>query len=283
VQISVAIENLPAGDGGDSIAGDDDTGQVHGVGSGYGDDGVAVAGACGAEGFDGFGESVLFAAEAGEEAASADLAAGLKTAEDVEEVAPFGGVRLAGEQIAEKDAIASEELAGEGFESCIGSASLLDCGRGSMEFFGEKRPTAGGAAGGTLVGCFGDGGSTAGVHAGAELIEAVGGGEACGGEFPEGVLGLLAREVGDALNVVGEAGAALLKEGAEQKRVGAEGCGEFFIFDALLSKGVGKPAGGFADVEGDGSGVRGDNATGGISVSVRPRRVGGDTAPAYRA
>jgi hypothetical protein len=108
VQISVAIENLPAGDGGDTIARDDDTGQVHGVGSGYGDDGVAVAGACCTEGFDGFGESVLFAAEAGEEAASADLAAGLETPEDVEKVTPFWGVGFAREQVAEEDTVAGE-------------------------------------------------------------------------------------------------------------------------------------------------------------------------------
>ena len=48
---------------------------------------------------------------------------------------------------------------------------------------------------------------------GAELVEAVGGGEAGGGELPERVLGLLAGEIGDALDVVGEAGAALLEEG----------------------------------------------------------------------
>ena len=49
------------------------------------------------------------------------------------------------------------------------------------------------------------------VHHGAELVEAVGGGEAGGGELPEGMLGLLAGEAGDALEVVGEAGAALLR------------------------------------------------------------------------
>jgi hypothetical protein len=66
------------------------------------------------------------------------------------------------------------------------------------------------------------------------LIEAVGGGEAGGGQFPKGVLGLLAGEVGDALDVVGEAGAALLEETAELEGVGAEGGGEFFLFDGLL-------------------------------------------------
>jgi len=109
------VEDLLAGDGGNAVAGDDDAGKVHGVGSRDGDDGGAVAGAGGAEGFDGLGESVLLAAEAGEEAAAADLAAGFETAEDVEEVAPSGSVGFAGEEVAEEDAVTGEELAGEGF------------------------------------------------------------------------------------------------------------------------------------------------------------------------
>jgi len=106
------------------------------------------------------------------------------------------------------------------------------------------------------------GGFAAGVHAGAELIEAVGGGEPCGGQFPEGVLGLLAGEVGDALDVVGEAGSALLEQSAELESMGAEGGGESFLFDGLLGEGVGEPIGGFADVEGDGSGVGRDDTAG---------------------
>jgi hypothetical protein len=184
VEGAIAIKELFARDGGDTVARDDDAGEVHGVGGGDGDDGGAVAGAGGTEGFDGLGEGILFAAEAGDEATAADLAAGFETAEDVEEVAPFGGVGLAGEEVAEEDAVAGEELAGEGFEGCIGSAGLLDYSWCSMKFFGEKRPAAGGAAGWTLVGCFGGGGFAAGVHAGAELVEAIGCGEACGGELP---------------------------------------------------------------------------------------------------
>jgi hypothetical protein len=126
VEDAVAVEDLLAGDGGDAVAGDDDAGEVHGIGGGDGNDGGAVAGASSAQGFDGFGESVLFAAEAGEEAAAADLAAGFETAENVEEVAPSGGVRFAGEEIAKEDAVAGEELAGEGFESGVGAAGLLD-------------------------------------------------------------------------------------------------------------------------------------------------------------
>jgi hypothetical protein len=68
----------------------------------------------------------LFAGETGEEAASADFAAGFETAEDVKEVTPSGGVGFAGEEVAEEDAVTGEELAGEGFESGVGAAGLLD-------------------------------------------------------------------------------------------------------------------------------------------------------------
>jgi hypothetical protein len=130
VKNAVVVEDLLARDCGDAVAGDDDAGEVHGIGSGDRDDGGAVAGAGGAEGFDGFGESVLFAAEAGDEAAAADFAAGLETAEDIEEVAPFGGVGFAGEEVAEEDSVAGEELAGEGFESGVGLLRAQDSGLG---------------------------------------------------------------------------------------------------------------------------------------------------------
>jgi hypothetical protein len=139
VEDAVAVEELFAGDSGDAVAGDDDAGEVHGIGSGYRDEGGAVAGAGGAEGFDGFGESVLFAAEAGEEAAATDFAAGFETTKDVEEVAPFGGVGFAGEEVAEEDTVTGEELAGEGFESGIGSAGLFDCLLGKLGFVGFGR------------------------------------------------------------------------------------------------------------------------------------------------
>jgi hypothetical protein len=126
VEGAVAVEDLLAGGGGDAVAGDDDAGEVHGIGSGYRDDSGAVAGAGGAKGFDGFGESVLFAAESGEETAAADFAAGFETAEDVEEVAPSGGVGFAGEEVAEEDAVAGEELTGEGFVGGVGATGLLD-------------------------------------------------------------------------------------------------------------------------------------------------------------
>jgi hypothetical protein len=95
------------------------------------------------------------------------------------------------------------------------------------------------------------------------------------------VLGLLAGEVEDALDVVGEARSALLEQGAELQGFGAQGCGEFFFFDALLGESVGEPVGGVADVEGDGGGVGGDHAAGGGTVSRGPGGVGGDAAPAY--
>ena len=49
----------------------------------------------------------------------------------------------------------------------------------------------------------------------------------------------------------------------------------------LLGEGVGEPVGGLADVEGDGGGVGGDDATGGAAVGCGPGGVGGDAAPAY--
>jgi hypothetical protein len=181
VTSAIAVENLFAGDGGDAVAGDDDAGEVHGVGGGDPDDSGAVAGAGGAERFHGFGQGVLLANEAGDEAASANLAASFEAAEDVEKIAPFRSVGFAGEEIAEENAVAREELTGEGFEGGIGAAGLLDDGRCDMEFFGEKRPAASGAARGTSAGSFGGRGFAARIHAGAELVEAVGCGEACGG------------------------------------------------------------------------------------------------------
>ncbi len=305
---AVAVEDLFAGDGGDAVAGDDDAGEVDGVGGGYGDDGGAVAAAGGAEGFDGFGEGVLLAAEAGDEAAAADLAAGFEAAEDAEEIAPFGGVGFAGEEVAEEDCRSGRGACGRrirGRRRCGGlvrwrlvswAGSWMrtppvrreaDSARpGAPGFvvvgFVEEGPAAGGAAGGAFAWGFGGGGFAAGIHHGAELVEAVGGGEAGGGELPEGVLGLLAGEVGDALDVVGEAGSALLEEGAELQGFGAEGGGEFCFFDGLLGEGVGEPVGGFADVEGDGGGVGGDDAAGRRRRRrCRPGGVRGDAAPAY--
>ena len=109
--------------------------EVHGVGGGdldFNVGGFAAAG--GAEAFDGLREGELLAAEAGDEAASTDLAAGFEAAEDAEEVAPFGGVRFAGEEVAEEDAVAVQEHAGGGFEGgveCGGLAAMACCWRAS--------------------------------------------------------------------------------------------------------------------------------------------------------
>ena len=62
---------------------------------------------------------------------------------------------------------------------------------------------------------------------------------------------------------------------------GAEGGGKLGLFDGVLGEGVGKPVGGFPDVEGDGGGVGGDDATRGCSVSYGPGWVWRDAAPAY--
>ena len=103
VEGAVAVENLVARDGRDAVARNDDADEVHGIGGGDGDDGGAVAAARDAERLHGFGERVLLASEAREEAAAADLAASFEAAEDVEKVAPFGSVGFAGECVSEED------------------------------------------------------------------------------------------------------------------------------------------------------------------------------------
>ncbi len=85
-----------------------------------------------AKGVDGLGEGELLAAEAGDEAAAAHVAAGLQATEDVEEFAPRWCVGLAGEEIAEEDAVAGEQHAGEGFESGVGAAGGRDGSGGAV-------------------------------------------------------------------------------------------------------------------------------------------------------
>jgi len=226
---------LFAGDGGDSFAGKDDADEVERVGGGDVDDGGTLARAGGAEGFDGFRECELLAAEAGDEASAADFAAGFEAAEDVEEIAPLRGVGFADEEIAEEDAVAGEEHAGGGLEGGIDAAGAGDGGLlggfgwDGRGVFSEEAPAAGGIAGGALAGGVGECGLAPGgfpyIHDGAELVEAVGCGEAGGGELPEGVLSLLAGEGGEALEVGGEAGSALLQEGANLQGFRAEGGG----------------------------------------------------------
>ena len=104
-----------AGDGGDADAGDENADKVEGVGGGDGDFMLAVAGARGAEGFDRFWEGELLSTEAGDETSATDFAAGFKTAEDVEEIAPLGSVRFTLQEITEEDAVAAEEHGGGGF------------------------------------------------------------------------------------------------------------------------------------------------------------------------
>ena len=210
IELAIAKLNLFAGNGGGAVARNDDSGQIDGVSGGYRDDGVAVAGAGGTERVNGLRKGELLAPEAGDEATATNLSPSFEAAEDAEQVAPFGSVRLAGEEISEEDAIAREEHAGRGFVSGVGAASLLDCGGGGVGLFCEERPATGGAASVAFDGSGGSGGFAAWVHHGAELIEAVRRGETGGGEFPESLLGLGAGEVGDALDVVGEAGSALL-------------------------------------------------------------------------
>ena len=186
-----------------------------------------------AERVDGFGQGELLAEGAGDEAAAADFSASFEAAEDGGEVAPLGGVGLAGEEVAEEHAVAAEQDAGVGVECGVvaagGGDGLLalvlrrawasDVGV-SVGAIGvaEQRPAAGGGAGGGAFAQAGGGGLRDGdgfaarVHHGAELVEAVGGGEAGGGEFPERGGGLQLGEAAEALEVGDEGCAAVGEE-----------------------------------------------------------------------
>ena len=78
-----------------AFAGQDDACEVDWVGCRYRDRGNTVAASGGAEGVNGVRESELLAAEAGDEAAAANLTASFKSAKDAEKVAPAGSVGLA--------------------------------------------------------------------------------------------------------------------------------------------------------------------------------------------
>ena len=147
----------------------------------------------------------------------------------------------------------------------------------------QERPTAGGGAGGTFGGGVGGGWLATGIHQSAELVEAVGRGEAGSSEFPEGAGGLLPGEAGEALEVGGEAGPALARSARIARASGESAGGEELLVDGLLGEGVGQPVGGFADVEGDGRGVGGDDAAGRRAIANSPGGVRRDAPPANRA
>ncbi len=149
-----------------------------------------------------------------------------------------------------------------------------------MQLFREERPTASGAAGRSPASGLRDGGLASRVHDGAKLVEAIGCRKACGRKFPQDMLRLLSREIEDALDVIGEACAALLQQGTDLKGFGTERLLETRLFDAFACEGVGKPIGRLADVEGDGSGVGRDDAAGSSAIARRPCRVRRDAAPA---
>jgi hypothetical protein len=137
LEAAVLVEDLFAGDGRDAVTRDNDACKVQGIGGGDLDDGCAVSRSGGAEGVDGVGKGVLLAAEAGEEAAAANLAAGFEATEDIEEIAPFGGVGFAEEEVAEEDTVTGEEHAGGGLEGGVGAAGLFDGSGGGVDLFAE--------------------------------------------------------------------------------------------------------------------------------------------------
>jgi len=104
----------------DAGAGEDDAGEVQRVG--VGDFGQVVrwlAAADRAEEFEGFWAGELFAAESGDEAATANFALCFFAAERGQQIAPWWSECFAREQIAEEDAPALQELIGEGGGSGI--------------------------------------------------------------------------------------------------------------------------------------------------------------------
>lgn len=112
MQLAIAVEDLLARDGSNTVAWNHDADQVDGVGASYRNNCGAVAVAGGAERVDCLREGELLAAEAGDEAATANLAASFEATENTEEIAPPGGVGLTGEQVAEENAVTGEEQAG---------------------------------------------------------------------------------------------------------------------------------------------------------------------------
>jgi hypothetical protein len=111
IQAAIAVDDSLAGDSGDAVTGNDNSGEVDWVGGGYGDRGGALAAAGGAEGLDCMRECELLAAKTGDEAAAANLATGFEAAKDAKKVAPTRCVGLADEKIADEDTVAAEECA----------------------------------------------------------------------------------------------------------------------------------------------------------------------------
>ena len=99
-----------AGAGGDAVAREDDADEVAGV-DGAEVDALAalLAAADGAERLDRLRQRVLLADEAGHKATAADLPAGLHASQRPQDVAPGHGDALAGQQVAEDDAVARQQ------------------------------------------------------------------------------------------------------------------------------------------------------------------------------
>ena len=98
------------------------------------------------EGLDGLREGVLLADEAGDEATAADGAARLEAAEGAEDLAPGDGERLACDDIAEDDAVAEEQDAGDALSEGL-YVGVGGYGGGGL----DERPAAGRAATGTQI------------------------------------------------------------------------------------------------------------------------------------
>jgi len=115
----VAVQGRDAGAGGD------DSGEVERVGGGdaHGLAGARTA-AHGPKRVDGLRQRVLLADEAGDEAAAAQDAARLHAAQRAHDVAPGDGERLAGDDVAEDDAVAQQQLRRDALGQLVGRGRL---------------------------------------------------------------------------------------------------------------------------------------------------------------
>ena len=184
-------------------AGKDDAAEVERVGGGNLERFSGRLGAAEvAQEVEGFGAGELFADESGDEAAATDFAASFHAAVDQEQLAPGGREALAGQEIAEHDAPAVEQLLGEKF-------GLRAVARSS-----EQGPASGGVAR-TSVAASAFALAAFRVDQGAQVFETVGGDDAGGGELPQAIFDLAREAAGVANDFIEEESSAGFESGED--------------------------------------------------------------------